>query len=84
MDVDDINAQVVYPKPENCESKRAQQGECCCQEHCNLTSHYHGNKKMVLFEKHAVEVYDTEVTESEIQTDIEDELFLDVDKVFNL
>ncbi len=37
---------------------------------------------MVMFEKHAVEVYDIE--ESEIQTDIEDELSLDVNKIFNL
>ena len=82
MDVDDATAQVVYSKPENCESKKKQQAECCCQEHCNLTSHYHGNRKMVMFEKNAVEVNDME--ESEIQTDIEEELSFDVDKIFNL
>ena len=82
VDVDDATAQVVYSKPENCESKKKQQAECCCQEHCNLTSHYHGNRKMVMFEKNAVEVNDME--ESEIQTDIEEELSFDVDKIFNL
>ncbi len=50
LDVDDITAQVMDPrpegrrcgpKPEKCETRRSQQGECCCQEHCNLTMHYH-------------------------------------------
>ena len=93
LDVDDITAQVMDPrpenrrsgpKPENCKTKKAKQGECCCQEHCNLTSHYHGNRKMRLFEKQAAEVHDIEVTESEVHTDIGDEIFLDVDAVFNL
>ena len=60
-DGDDITAQVVEkprpggrragPKPQDCVTKKTQQGECCCQEHCNLTVHYRGNVKMELFEK---------------------------------
>ena len=44
-----------------------------------MTSHYHGNRKMELFEKQAAEVYDIQVTESEVHTDIGDEIFLGVD-----
>ena len=93
LDVDDITAQVMDPrpegrrcgpKPEDCETKRAQQGECCCQEHCNLTMHYHGNQAMEVFEKQAAEVHDIEVTESEVLTDIGEEIFLGVDAVLKL
>ena len=93
LDIDDITAQVMDPrpegrrfgpKPEHCVSKRAQQRECCCQEYCNLTSHYHGNRKMELFEKQAAEVYDRKVTESEVHTDIGDEILLGVDAVLKL
>ena len=40
LDNDDITAQISTARPVGCKSKRALQGECCCQEHCKLTMHF--------------------------------------------
>ena len=63
------------------------QGECCCQEHYNLTRHYDGHVKMKIFEKQAIEVFDVEVTEdepTECVADVFSSVNLDVEAVFNL
>ena len=60
VDLDGIAAQVFITKPEGCKSKRAQQGECCCKEHCNLTMHYSAQTKDTIYEKQAVELGEVE------------------------
>ena len=40
--------------------KRAQQGECCCQEHCNLAMHHSAQVKLTIYEKQAMELREVE------------------------
>ena len=40
LDKDDITAQISTARPVGFKSKRVLQGECCCQEHCNLAMHF--------------------------------------------
>jgi hypothetical protein len=96
VDLDAIAAEVMDPRPEGrragpkpewCKAKNKMQGECCCQEHCNLTKHYDGHVKMEIIEKEAIEVFEVEVTEdepTECVTDVFSSVNLDVEAVFNL
>ena len=60
LDLDDITAQIFTARPEGCKSKRAQQGECCCQEHCNLAIHHSAQNKPTIYEKQAMELREVE------------------------
>ena len=37
LDLDDITLEVFMGKSKDCKSKKAQKGECCCEEHCLLS-----------------------------------------------
>ena len=39
------------------------QGECYCQDHCNLASHFNAQVKLIICEKAAMEI--VEVTQAE-------------------
>jgi hypothetical protein len=38
LDLDDTTAQVFMAKPKGCKSKKAQKGDCCCEEPADLTT----------------------------------------------
>ena len=56
---------VEQAKPEGCRSKKAKQGECCCQEHCNQTLHHSAQLKLTAYKKQAME--------REVQGELDDE-----------
>jgi hypothetical protein len=53
-----ITVQVSTSRPEKCEGRRYAQGECCCQDHCEVNMHYSARVKMVDAVLKAVEVVD--------------------------
>jgi hypothetical protein len=56
LDLDDITAQVFTAKPRSCKSKKAQQGDCCCEEYCLLTMHHSTQSKLEICEKQTIEL----------------------------
>ena len=65
LDIDDITAKVSTGRPVGCKSKRTFQGECCCQEHCNLAMHISSQVKLTIYQKEAILMREVAQSESD-------------------
>ena len=55
-DMDGLTAQVFMTKPGSCKNKRAQRGECWCEQHCLLAMHHSAQAEIEIGERDAAEL----------------------------